>query len=168
MCSLLPCEAGCPAGKSKCGKSCIDPSSQCCKSNSTVGLACAAPETCLADGAKCGERMYYAASWCQQLGKPSMLLNSLWLPHAGCANAGHVKCGSLCIDSARECCRTNSTVGLTCSSPAVCLSDGASCSECGPSSSGATSCGIDVRAGLHQTDPALWGHALFLSHASNP
>ena len=64
------CPAGCPAGKQTCGSLCIDPTKQCCKSNSTAGLKCTAPQTCNSDGSACGE---LAASRSQPLHRCSLL-----------------------------------------------------------------------------------------------
>jgi len=52
---LLSGPAACPSGQVKCGSQCIDPTTQCCKTSSRIGLQCTPPFTCPADGSTCSE-----------------------------------------------------------------------------------------------------------------
>lgn len=51
---LSCCPAGCPTTTPRtCGSTCIDPTKQCCRTNSTAGLACGAGTVCSGDGGPC-------------------------------------------------------------------------------------------------------------------
>ena len=136
--SPLSLDAGCPAGKVKCGSLCINPATQCCKTSSAAGLPCSAPEECLADGDKCGELSALAqfgsfqGAQCNRppcLNQPGACFVRCRFG-AGCP-AGKVKCGSLCINPATQCCKTSSAAGLPCTAPEECLADGGTCGEHG-------------------------------------
>lgn len=135
----------CPASQpTLCGSTCIA-AGTCCKTEPSVGTRCSAPLACPSDGAACGEwivgglssrpswRGMRLAATCRAGGSclfASATCEAGLLPWcAGCPTAGHVKCGSKCVD-ASKCCKTDASVGLRCAAPLTCPSDGSTCGEC--------------------------------------
>lgn len=74
--ALSSLAAGCPdSGEVRCGGVCINPTIQCCATDSSVGARCSAPEACPADGGTCGELLRCQQSGCTtelRLGWPAL------------------------------------------------------------------------------------------------